>query len=249
MMKKFGLIGHPLSHSFSKKYFEDKFQSKGIKDCTYELFPMETLNNLNEWINGNSDLVGFNVTIPHKIAILPFLNEIDAAAKAIGAVNTVKVNRNGTDIQLKGYNTDAFGFKQSIKPFLASHHHKALIFGTGGSSKAVQFVLEEIGVECFFVSRQSNNEMYFPPSEVNEHLLRSFHLIINCTPLGMFPNINSSPLSQYNGIGQAHLVYDLVYNPEETLLMKECKAKGATVLNGLSMLHLQADKAWEIWNS
>jgi shikimate dehydrogenase len=246
-MKKFGLIGFPLGHSFSKKYFEDKFVKLGRNDCSYDLFPMQTLSGFKEWIYAQQELSGLNVTIPHKIEIIKHLNLLDNSASAVGAVNTIKITYNNSTPFLCGYNTDVFGFRQSIKPFLASHHHKALIFGSGGSSKAVQFVLEEIGVECYFVSRNSENENHFHYHEINEHLLRSFHLLINCTPLGMSPNISASPLTKYDGIGPAHLVYDLVYNPMETEFLRNCKLKGAQTVNGLTMLHQQADKAWSIW--
>ena len=255
--KLFGLIGYPLSHSFSKNYFSEKFEKEGILDCYYELFPIEHINNFPQLISENVSLCGLNVTIPYKEKIIPFLTELDETAKAVGAVNCIKIvrgNRNGDENNLKliGFNTDIFGFKQSIKPFLESHHQRALILGTGGASKAVAYVLKEIGIDCYFVSRNKHHDSganIFLYEEINEYVINAFHLIINTTPVGMYPNINEIPEIPYELITDKHLLYDLVYNPIETNFLKRGKEKGAICINGLSMLYLQAEKAWEIWNT
>ncbi len=255
--KKFGLIGYPLLHSFSKKYFTEKFEKEGISDSQYELFPIEHINNFPQLLTDNPTLCGLNVTIPYKEKIIPFLNELDETAKAVGAVNCIKIiskKQTTTDNQqpfLIGYNTDVFGFKQSIKPFLESHHQRALILGTGGASKAVAYVLKEIGIDCYFVSRNKHHDSganIFLYEEINEYVINAFNLIINTTPVGMYPNINEVPEIPFEFISDKHLLYDLVYNPTETIFLKQGKEKGAICINGLSMLYLQAEKAWEIWN-
>jgi shikimate dehydrogenase len=250
-MPTYGLIGFPLSHSFSKKYFTDKFIREGISDSRYELFPMEHLAAFPELLKAQPDLNGLNVTIPHKEAILSFLDELDPVAVQVKAVNTIRITRNEKGLHLKGFNTDVFGFRQSIKPFLESHHERALILGTGGASKAVAWVLKEIGVTCHFVSRQvipgkSDTFLY---GDLNEHVMKHFPLIVNTTPIGMFPDTDKAPEIPYKFIGPRHFLYDLIYNPAETRFLAEGRKRGAQVLNGLSMLQQQAEKAWEIWNS
>lgn len=247
----YGLIGHTLTHSFSKKYFTEKFQKENISNCSYELFSIENINLLPQLINENSNLKGLNVTIPYKEAVIPFLNEIDIAANQIGAVNCIKViNNNGLNPTLIGYNTDEYGFRQSIKPFLESHHERALIIGTGGSAKAVYYVLNQIGIDCFYLTRKktTSNNKILDYSELNKNVFDSIKLIINCSPVGMFPNTLESPCIPYKYIVNNHLCIDLIYNPEETTFLKKSKNQGAKTLNGLSMLHLQAEKSWEIWN-
>ncbi len=240
----FGLLGYPLTHSFSKKYFEAKFLELHLVNYQYHHFEVENLNGLKNYLNAFPYLKGFNVTIPHKQAILSFCDELSEEAKAIGAVNCVSI-KNGKWI---GYNTDYFGFKQSIKPFLEPSHYRALILGTGGSSKAVAYALRLIGVEVSFVSSQSDlSSEVFNYKDINEHILNAFKLIINTTPLGMFPNVNAAPAIPYNYLNASHFCYDLIYNPEETLFLKQAKEKGALTVNGLSMLKLQAEKSWEIW--
>jgi shikimate dehydrogenase len=246
-MKQFGLIGYPLSHSFSKKYFSEKFEKEKIENCAYELFPIERIELITDLIKQHPNLVGLNVTIPYKESVIPFLHELDATAKAIGAVNCIKIE-NG---RLIGYNTDAFGFKQSIKPFLETHHERALILGTGGASKAVYHVLNEIGIDCFFVSRDKSTlktTKAFNYNELNEHVFNAFKLIVNTSPVGTFPNVSDAPEIPYELLTPNHLLYDLVYNPIETEFLKRGKQKGATAINGLSMLHQQAEEAWRIWN-
>ena len=249
--KLYGLIGHPLSHSFSKKYFTNKFEKESIIDCEYQLFPIENIEQLPELIKNNPQLKGFNVTIPYKESIIPFLDELDETAKVVGAVNCVKVISNKD--KLIGYNTDTYGFKQSIKPFLESRHERALIFGTGGASKAVAYVLKQIGIDCFFVTRNKNKSEVstselFDYSDLNKAVFDSFKLIINTTPVGMFPDLNSSLLIPYHSITPSHLLYDIIYNPTETEFLKQGKKQGATTINGLSMFYQQAEESWKTWN-
>ncbi|HEV7232128.1 MAG TPA: shikimate dehydrogenase [Bacteroidia bacterium] len=253
-MPTYGLIGFPLSHSFSQKYFTDKFLREGIAGARYELFPIEHVSAFPDLLKAHPDLCGLNVTIPHKESILPFLNELDPVAAEVQAVNTIRITKNAKGLHLKGFNTDTFGFRQSIKPFLESHHERALILGTGGASKAVAWVLKEIGVDCYFVSRQGASDSgkkmnVFRYEELNDHVMKHFPLIINTTPIGMFPDTDKAPAIPYEFIGPRHFLYDLIYNPAETFFLAEGRKRGAQVLNGLSMLQQQAEKAWEIWNS
>lgn len=254
MTNSYGLIGYPLSHSFSKKYFTEKFEKENISDSEYHAFPIEKIELLPQLIKDNPSLRGLSVTIPYKESVIPFLDELDATAKKIGAVNCIKITNTTTHSQLptphfKGYNTDAFGFRQSIKPFLESQHERALILGTGGASKAVEYVLKEIGINCFFVTRNKTAENQFTYDEVNENMLNAFKLIINATPLGMFPNVDACPAIPYQYLSPSHLLYDLVYNPTETEFLKQGKLKGASIVNGFSMLQHQAEEAWRIWNT
>jgi len=243
-MKLYGLIGHPLSHSFSKQYFTDKFEKESVYDCKYETFDLPTIDKLQEVLKNNPNLEGFNVTIPYKEAIIPFLTEIDDVAKQIGAVNTVKIEGN----KLIGFNTDYFGFKQSLKPFLEISQERALILGTGGASKAVYYALNSLNINCLFVSRNPTKDNEISYEDVNEYVIRNHQIIVNTSPIGTFPNVNEKPAISYDEITPKHLLYDLVYNPAETTFLKEGKQRGAIVLNGLQMLQLQAEKAWEIWN-
>jgi shikimate dehydrogenase len=257
-MKTFGLIGYPLSHSFSKKYFSEKFERENIRDCSFELFPLKEIDELPALISANPDLSGLSVTIPYKEKVIPFLDELDETAKKIGAVNCIRISQapGNQSPFLTGYNTDVFGFRQSIKPFLETSHERALILGTGGASKAVYHVLKEIGIECYFVTRDksalkrvnADNSKIFDYTELNEYVLKAFKLIVNTTPLGMSPDLHTFPDIPYQYADATHLLYDLVYNPAETEFLKKGKARGATTINGLSMLHLQAEEAWRIWN-
>jgi shikimate dehydrogenase len=247
-MNKYGLIGSQLTHSFSKTYFQEKFDKENII-ASYELFELSNLDNFIAFIENNS-LNGLNVTIPFKQAVIPYLDEIDSVAKESGAVNCIKITIDNGRKTLIGYNTDVYGFKQSIKPFLESKHERALILGAGGASKAVAYVLKEIGIDYLFVSRDplgaANTIAY---QDLNEYVIKAHKLIINTTPLGMYPNTGTSPDLPYSALTADHLLYDLVYNPEETVFLKKGKEKGAVTMNGLSMLHLQAEKSWEIFNS
>lgn len=243
----FGLIGYPLSHSFSETYFTEKFKRESISDARYQLFPIERIELLPELLKEQPQLKGLNVTIPFKEAVLPFLHQLDPVAEKVKAVNCIRIDEG----RLTGFNTDVFGFKQSIKPFLESHHERALIFGTGGASKAVVHVLEEIGIDCYFVTRDKQTlqgKKGFDYEELNEYVLNAFKLLVNTTPVGMYPTISEFLPLPYEFIGPSHLVYDLIYNPEQTELLKKAKQQGATTLNGLSMLKQQAEEAWRIWN-
>lgn len=247
-MKQFGLIGFPLSHSFSKKYFSEKFEKEGIQDCDYELFEIEKIEGLPELLNRLSpELQGLNVTIPHKQVVIPFMNEMDPVASKIGAVNVIKVLDDGS---LKGYNSDYYGFLNSLKGFVDVQLSglKALVLGTGGASKAVLAALEDSSVEYQLVSR-NRKAGQLAYEDLTEEIVRGHKLIINTTPLGMYPNVDAAPAIPYRAIGSQHYLFDLVYNPEETLFMKKGRENGAKALHGLEMLIGQAEKAWEIWNS
>ena len=246
-MKTYGLIGFPLSHSFSKKYFTEKFQNEGLTDRQYELFSIENVKALSDLLVENESLCGLNVTIPHKVGVLPFLNEIEEAAEKIGAVNCICIKRFEGETYLKGFNTDAYGFEESLKPLLKPQHRKALVFGDGGAAKAVKYVLEKLGIEYQIVLR-SATEGAILYGEVTAELLGTHKLLINTTPLGMSPNTDTFPEIDYTQIGNDHLAYDLVYNPLETAFLFKAAAQGAQIKNGLEMLYKQAEKAWAIWN-
>lgn len=243
-MKQYGLIGKTLSHSFSKKYFEEKFKRENI-NAVYENFELNDISQVEGLFSIHSNLCGLNVTIPYKEQIIPYLDEIDEQAQKIGAVNTIYIDKEIG--KMKGYNTDVYGFKQSLKPFLENQHQRALILGTGGASKAVAYVLNELGITTAFVSRTLQLENQLSYDELNENILASFLLIVNTTPLGTFPNVDEKPTINYDAITPNHLLYDLVYNPAETSFLKEGKKRGALTINGEQMLQLQAEKAWEIW--
>ena len=247
-MQLFGLIGFPLSHSFSAKYFGKKFADENISDSEYQLFPLEEISSLPQLIIDQPDLKGFNITIPHKVAILPFLDQITEAAKAVGAVNCVKIERSKSVIKLTGHNTDAFGFRESLLPLLKPYHKQALILGTGGASKAVCYTLKELGIRFTLVSRESENVNILNYSQLTDSIFSTNLLIINTTPVGMYPNTDKFPDIPYQFLSHRHLLYDLVYNPDETTFMLKGRKAGAVVKNGLQMLELQAEKSWEIWN-
>jgi shikimate dehydrogenase len=247
--KKLGLIGYPLTHSFSAKYFAEKFEKEGIEGYTYENFEIPKIEDFTEIIENNPDIVGLNVTIPFKEQIIPFLDELDDEAREIGAVNTIRVIRKDGVVKLKGYNTDIYGFRETLKPLLKMHHYKALILGTGGAAKAVEYVLKKIGLDILYVSRNPKSENEKRYEELNDIAVNNFPVIINSTPLGMYPKIDVCPSLPYDYLTKDNLLYDLIYNPSETLFMKKGAEKGAITQNGLEMLKLQAQKAWEIWNS
>jgi shikimate dehydrogenase len=245
----FGLIGYPLSHSFSKRYFTAKFEREGIAGCAYELFPLETIAALPGLLERHPALRGLNVTIPYKELVIPYLDELDAGAAAIGAVNTIK--RVGG--RLLGYNTDVHGFEQSLRGFLRQAgvmpgQLQALVLGTGGSSKAVAFALRQLGIGFRFVSRSPGAEE-LSYQDLEPGLIRQHRLIINTTPLGMSPHLESSPPLPYAALGPGHLLFDLVYNPPLTTFLAQGQARGAAVKNGLEMLEMQAERAWEIWEA
>ncbi|MBC7913651.1 MAG: shikimate dehydrogenase [Pyrinomonadaceae bacterium] len=259
-MKKFGLIGYPLGHSFSKKYFTEKFEREGLTDYKYELFPLENISDVQELISANPDLCGLNVTIPHKIGIMFYLDKVTSEAKAIDAVNCIKIINHkpvesfftgeftSMKVRLEGHNTDAYGFEASLKPLLKKHHHKALILGSGGASRAVAFVLSKLNIDYKIVSRKASRKQ-IKYSQIDNSMINEYTIIVNTTPLGMSPDNSSCPDIPYEFLSDKHLLYDLIYNPAETEFMKRGEAKGATTKNGEEMLHLQAEKAWEIWNT
>jgi len=246
-MKQLGLIGYKLGHSFSKQYFEEKFKKENIEGYRYDVFPMESLEHFRDWISGNKNVVGLSVTIPHKINIIQYLDELDEEAEAIGAVNTIKITNKEGKAFLKGYNTDVYGFSESLKKHLLPRHHSALILGTGGASKACGYELNKLGISYQKVSRNKTDGV-LAYNDLNEEIIKSHTVIVNTTPLGMFPDIESCPDIPYSGITLNHLIFDLIYNPPETLFMRKAADQGAFVLNGLEMLHMQAEKAWEIWS-
>jgi len=243
MPSHFGLIGYPLGHSFSKKYFENKFKETGSLD-TYNLFEIESANSVKEVIN-NNNLKGLNVTIPHKQAVMPLLNKLDRSAQLVGAVNVIK-NKEGF---LTGFNTDYPAFRASLKKWLDNTNIKALVLGTGGASKAVIAALNDLKIPFQQVSRKvSSNTISYQDLADNSDWVQQHLLIINTTPVGMSPNIDNAPEIPYNLLTPSHYLYDLVYNPEETLFLKKGKAIGANVKEGLEMLYLQAELAWDIWS-
>jgi shikimate dehydrogenase len=247
MVKTFGLIGFPLSHSFSKKFFTEKFEKEGIADCQYELFPLTEISLLSQLLT-NKGLEGLNVTIPYKVAVIPYLHEMDDAARAIGAVNCISINHDQDIPFLKGYNTDAYGFEESLKPLLKTHHRQALIFGDGGAAKAVKYVLHKLGIPYRSVVRTAA-EGCITYDEVTAALLRDYQVLINTTPLGMSPNLDTCPAIPYEALSFEHLAYDLVYNPAEPLFLRQAQARHAVTKNGMEMLELQAERSWTIWNS
>ena len=242
-MKKFGLIGFPLAHSFSQKYFEEKFQKEGLTAHSYQLYPIPFIESFLPIIGSVQELAGLNVTIPYKEAVMEFLNEIDPVAKSIGAVNCIKITSN----YLKGFNTDAPAFEQSLKPFLSTRPEQVFVLGTGGSAKAVCFVLNKLGLKYLQVSRSPYDGL-INYSEILKHM-KGVNLFINTTPVGMFPDVESSPDIPYARLSSTDFLFDLVYNPEETVFLRKGREKGANTKNGLEMLYLQAEKSWEIWNS
>ena len=241
--KQFGLIGKNISYSFSQKYFSNKFNKEELLNCSYKNFDIQSIENFLNIFKENPNIKGLNVTIPYKEIILPHLDKLSNKAKRIGAINTIRVTKKG---KLKGYNTDEYGFRKSLSPFLKTHHKKALVFGTGGASKAIAFALKKLHIQYQFVSRSDNGSFNY--DSLTPEIIAEHHLIINCTPLGTFPNIDDCPNIPYKSITSKHLLYDLIYNPEETTFLRKGKTKGATTVNGLKMLELQAEKAWEIWN-
>ena len=242
-MKLYGLIGYPLIQSFSKKYFTEKFIQEAITDCLFELFPLEEITEFPPLIQAHGNLRGLAVTIPYKEKVIPFLSALDDEAKAIGAVNCICVYGS----TLKGYNTDVRGFEKSFVPLLKKNHSRALVLGTGGASKAVQFVLKKLGIEYLLVSRQ-RSERTICYEDLDEKYLQTYPVIINCTPVGMVPNEQYAPAIPYEYIGAHNYLYDLIYKPSETKFLQEGKRRGAIVKNGYEMLIIQAEENWRLWN-
>ena len=242
-MRAFGLIGFPLGHSFSKKYFGDKFEREGIAGNAYELFPLEQIDQLEDLLASNPDLVGLNVTIPYKEQVIPYLDSMSPVVEEIGACNCIHIQEG----RLMGHNTDVIGFSRSLLPQLRPHHKQALILGTGGSSKAVAYTMKELGIPFLQVSRTPADGM-ISYEEIDQRMLESHTLLINTTPVGMFPDIAKAPAIPYEFIGADHYLFDLVYNPERTRFLQEGALRGAAVENGSDMLVIQAEASWEIWN-
>ena len=246
-MQKYGLIGYPLKHSFSIGFFNEKFKSEGI-DAEYVNFEIPEINDFMEVIEENPNLCGLNVTIPYKEQVIPFLDELDKDTAKIGAVNVIKIIRTPKrKIKLVGYNSDIIGFSQSIQPLLQPYHKKALILGTGGSSKAIYQGLKNLGIDSVFVSRTKKEGM-LTYEELTPEVMAEHTVIVNCTPVGMYPKVDFCPAIPYELLTPNHLLYDLLYNPNITLFMKKGEEHGAVTKNGLEMLLLQAFAAWEIWN-
>jgi shikimate 5-dehydrogenase len=261
-MKLYGLIGFPLSHSFSKKFFTEKFEREKIEDTKYELFPLENIRGLVNLLRENPDLCGLNVTVPHKINVLKYLDWIEHDARTAGAVNCIRITAESPvlaafsgevgikdhDFKLEGFNTDLYGFEMSLRPLLKSQHDQALVLGDGGAARAVKCVLDNLGIDYKCVTRKAlpGNILF---SSLKPHHIEQYKLIINTTPIGMAPNVDECPPIPYGYITSDHLLYDLIYNPEETLFLKKGAEHGAVIKNGFEMLVLQAEKSWEIWNS
>jgi len=241
-MNIFGLLGRDIGYSFSRNFFSNKFQKEKL-NCQYQNFDLKKIEELKTIIQ-NTDIKGMNVTIPYKEEVIPYLDTLDTVAKEIGAVNVIKFENNGT---LKGYNSDYYGFTESLKPLLNKTIKKALILGTGGASKAIAYALDKLDIEYVFVSRNPNYKE-FSYQDIDEDIIKNYKLIINCTPLGTHPNTENHPDIPYQYLSDNHVLYDLIYNPEETTFIKKGKQNGATTSNGLNMLILQAEKSWEIWN-
>lgn len=245
-MDKYGLIGYPLGHSFSISYFNQKFIDEGI-DAQYENFEIQTIDALLEVLSSNPNLRGLNVTIPYKQKVISYLDTLSPEARAIGAVNVIRVEHVGSQTILKGYNSDVIGFTQSIEPMLEKWHKKALILGTGGASKAVDYGLKALGLETVFVSRfQRPGTILY--KDVTPEIVRDYNVIVNCTPCGMYPHTDECPELPYEAMDNHTILYDLIYNPDETLFMKKGSERGANTKNGLEMLLLQAFASWEFWN-
>ena len=245
-MDKYGLIGFPLGHSFSKSFFNEKFQNEGI-DAEYINFEIKGIDELPEVLATNPELRGLNVTIPYKEKVLSFLDYISVEARAIGAVNVIRVDHKGDGVVLKGYNSDVIGFTKSIEPLLETFHRKALILGTGGASKAINYGLKSLGLETVLVSRfeRPGTIQY---KDITPDVVKEYNVIVNCTPSGMFPHYDECPDLPYEALDNHNLLYDLIYNPDETLFMKKGRERGAQTKNGLEMLLLQAFASWDFWN-
>lgn len=248
-MIKLGLIGYPLGHSFSKTYYLSKFEKENIQHIDYDLYSIENINQFKDLYLGDIEFKGFNVTIPYKMTIMNYLSELSDEAKIIGAVNCITISHNeqAGNPFLKGYNTDAYGFEMSLTPLLNSNHQRALVLGNGGAAKAILYVLGKLNIPYLIVSRtRENGDITY--TELTEEIMEQHQIIINCSPVGTFPNIEECPAIPYQVINEKHILYDLIYNPEETLFLEKGKEKGAIIKNGYEMLVLQAEKNWEIWN-
>jgi len=247
-MKTFGLIGYPLKQSFSQKFFSEKFESEGM-EARYLNFPITSIDEFNGLLKHHPYLAGLNVTIPYKELVIPYLDEINEVAKAIGAVNVIKFKHINNKTHLIGYNTDTIGFINSIKPLLKASHTKALILGTGGAAKSVAYSLKKLGITYRFVSRNPTEPSQVSYANLTSEILDTYHIIVNTSPIGMYPNIDEYPDIPYQHLSPDHLLYDVVYNPELTKFLELGAKQGATIKNGLEMLYIQAEESWKIWNS
>jgi shikimate dehydrogenase len=246
-MRKFGLIGFPLGHSFSRKYFTDKFAREGIAECSYHNFPLENIKELPGLVFSEPDLCGLNVTIPYKSEVLDYIDTAEAEVDEIRAANVLKIRRQNNNIRIYGFNSDIKGIHDSISPVLTPGLKNAIILGTGGSSKAVAHTLGKLGLNVRYVSRfQKNNILSY--SNLDPVILSNADIIINTTPLGMYPEIHGKPDIDYDLLEERHILFDLVYNPEETAFLREGKKRGCRIITGLGMLYAQAERSWEIWN-
>ena len=246
-MRKFGLIGYPLGHSFSQKYFTTKFEEEHIRDCSYENFPLSSLDNFHNFVSANPDLCGLNITIPYKTEILKHIDKADPVVREIGAANVLKICRVAVKPVISAYNSDVIGIRKSLVSFFPQANGMALILGTGGASKAVSWTLKNMGFRVLFVSRNKKEDI-LGYEDINAHLLKNISLVINTTPLGMFPNTEGKPDLDYNLLDERHTLFDLVYNPEFTSFLKAGKERGCKIITGLKMLYSQAERSWEIWN-
>ena len=244
MKVKFGLVGRNIHYSFSKMYFAEKFKVDGLPNHNYDNYDLDTISDLKIVLTQNPNIKGLNVTIPYKVDVIPMLDKISKKALKIGAVNTIRISKKG---KLKGYNTDWIGFTKSIAPLLEPHHKKALILGTGGASKAIVFALKKLKIKSTLVSRQKKKNC-LSYGDLNEEAFAKFTIVINCSPVGTFPNVNDSPKLPYELFTERHIAYDLIYNPDESTFLTKAKEQGAVIKNGYSMLVYQAEAAWEIWN-
>jgi shikimate dehydrogenase len=243
-MKRYGLIGYPLSHSFSKKYFEEKFQREGITDCAYELFSIPSIDELSKVLATHSDLEGLNVTIPYKQLVLPYLSDISHLPERLLACNCIKIK----DGKLTGYNTDVIGFERTFRPQLQPHHTRALLLGSGGAAAAVAYVLRKLAIEYRIVSRTPGNGDALTYNDVDASVIADHPVIINTTPLGMYPHVHEAPPLPYEAITSKHYLFDLHYNPAKTVFLQRGEERGATIMNGHEMLVIQAEESWRIWN-
>lgn len=243
----FGLVGKNIAYSFSRNYFAEKFDQLQLTDCNYRNFDLQEIQEFAPIFKEHKEnLVGLNVTIPYKEMVAAYLDEIDEDAANIGAINTIKIDKDG---KRKGFNTDVYGFSNSIKPFIKPIHKKALILGTGGASKAVAYAFKKMNIEYVFVSRVPKDTQQISYESLNEKIISETHIIVNCSPIGTSPDIHLCPSIPYEFLSENHLLFDLIYNPDETTFLRKGKEKGAAIKNGYEMLELQAEKSWEIWNS
>ena len=241
----FGLLGKDISYSFSRGYFSEKFKQLNLDNHSYVNFDLPKIEDFPSILEDNESVLGINVTIPYKEAVIPYLDKIDKTAKEIGAVNTIKITKRGN---LKGYNSDVVGFEKSLLPLLEKHHNNALILGTGGASKAVAFALKKNNIKFKFVSRNSQGLDLLSYQDITKEIIEKYSIIINSTPVGTTPNVDKSPNIPYQFITEKHLLYDLIYNPEVTQFLSKGRANGAIIKNGYEMLQLQAEESWRIWN-